>query len=248
MISPIAYSQFINSAKKKCRSHWRNSSKRSLTISSASVQNVIEGYESLHEDYYLPDPPACFGVGYRLTDEYGHHRETLQEGIKTACRESSRMLGEKLKTTIANFARSRPPQRRALAVDFAEHIAKDISPFVRDLITYEAHMSHPKPLDFVTEHFGKEAHASLRIFKVSRDVKMVRLEHDIHGYMNGQCTETEAACEAGIWLALRPTPEQDMIVVELTEEDAVILSQGIATDKPLSPTSFSKARLKPYWS
>ena len=51
----------------------------------AGITQTIEGYESLFDDFYIPEPAECFGVGYQLPKGYGHHRETLMEGIKSAC-------------------------------------------------------------------------------------------------------------------------------------------------------------------
>ena len=209
-----------------------------------TLDSVIEGYEDLHSAYYLPEPSACFGVGYKLSNDYGHHSETVIEGLKSACPETTRKLGEKLLTIVPQFLGSTRPERRGIGIRFADYMDQNSEPFMRDLATYEAHMAHPKPIDFVTEHFAKKTYTSLRIFEASHDVEVVQLSHDIHGFMNGQCDENNALKELSVWLALRPTPSQDMLVVELTKEDAQILRDGIATRKPIAAASISQEALQ----
>ena len=189
----------------------------------AGVDHAIAGYQALFEDFYIPEPEACFGVGYHLPAGHGHHGDTLKEGLETACPQGTRRLGDRLKTIVGQFARKRKPVRRALALEFTEQMVGALAPFERDLLIYEAHMAHPKPLDFLTEHFGKTPHSKLRTFVVSQDVSFIQLEYDIHAFLNG--VKTLEVCEVPhpVNLALRPTPDQDMIVVELSLEDYEVL-------------------------
>jgi hypothetical protein len=204
------------------------------------VEQAIEGYESLFEDYYVPDPDACFGVGYQLPSGYGHHGDTIKEGLETACPQSTRKLGERLKTLVGQFTARRAPVRRGIAREFSDEMNSELSPFERDLLKYESCMAHPKPLDFLTEHFGKTAHSKLRTFLVSLDVDFMQLQYDIHGYLNGVKTLEECAITHPVNLALRPTPDQDMIVVELSEQDFTVLNTSASHDSIISGAQLSK--------
>lgn len=211
--------------------------------SESGIEHAISGYQDLFEDFYIPEPEACFGVGYQLPGGYGHHHETLKEGLETACPQSSRRLGERLKTMVRQFASQRPPVRRPLALEFSDHVAPELSPFERDLFIYESHMAHPKPIDFLTEHFGKNAASKLRTFTVSTDVSFIQLEYDIHAYINGVKTLETSEVPHPVNLVLRPTPEQDMIVVELSGDDYLVLKSSADAQSIIPGASISEVAL-----
>ena len=207
------------------------------------IEHAIQGYEALFEDYYVPEPDACFGVGYKLPSGYGHHGDTIKEGLETACPQSTRRLGERLKTLVGQFTARRSSVRRGIAREFTDEVAGALSPFERDLLKYESCMAHPKPLDFLTEHFGKTAHSKLRTFLVSLDVDCVQLEYDIHAFLNGVKSLEECEIPHPVNLVLRPTPDQDMIVVELSIQDYIVLKTSADEGAVISGAQLSENAL-----
>ena len=153
---------------------------------------------------------------------YGH-RETLMEGIKSACPESAKTLGERLKKITTTFSSQRPVIRRGVALEFAAYSQAHVSAFEASLLAYEAMMASPLPIDFITEHFGKNTHSKWRTFLVSDDVSFLKLDYDVHAYLSGLRSLEESQHPKPVNLVMRPTPDQDALVVELSNEDFSVL-------------------------
>ncbi|MGB0645571.1 MAG: hypothetical protein ACPGQS_00275 [Bradymonadia bacterium] len=207
------------------------------------INHAIEAYESLFDDFYIPPPAECFGVGYQLPKGYGHHHETLMEGIKSACPESTKALGERLKTMTTSFSSQRTAIRRGLALEFAAYSTAHVSAFEASLLAYEAMMAHPLPIDFVTEHFGKVAHSKWRTFLVGDDVSFLSLDYDIHAYLSGLRSLEESQRPKPVNLVMRPTPDQDALVIELSDEDFSVLKTSAAKREIIPGGRLSKESL-----
>jgi hypothetical protein len=112
----------------------------------AGIQDAINGYESLCNEWHLPEPDDLFAVGYALANGYGRSQRQVTAGIQSALPSTLELL-EDSDASVAEFLANDAPLRVPLGRRFAAFLALNHSRVVADVARYEAAIIYPRAAD-----------------------------------------------------------------------------------------------------
>jgi hypothetical protein len=196
--------------------------------------SIVNQYQSLCEEWTLPDPMQMFAVGYDLGNGLNLGWDVYQacEGIKSACPWTAKVLGEEgLYEQVNAFCAwdLQNPQRVPIAKRFAQFLANTASGPLSDLVHYEAGLMHPEPPDTMGISLGwTEPEGDL--VKRANGTEILHLSVDIDRLIEAIQIEEEKGEEIDV-------PERDyhllminqaggeMLVLEISKEASQALER-----------------------
>jgi hypothetical protein len=152
----------------------------------APITAAVAGYESLFEDFELPEPGDLFAVGYRLGD-LGLARDQIADGLMSACGSSIERLrfSGTFESHLDTFLERLAPSRRPLSRRFFDHVRGAIDPETRGLMALEVAITDAEPPDPAELALGFDA-VDLRdgdTLTLARGVELVRCGFDAGGLL-----------------------------------------------------------------
>jgi hypothetical protein len=111
---------------------------------------VIKLYQSLHEEFFIPEPEEVFALGYPLEGGWGSDVKQLTRGVASACPTLELALGaEGLHEQVEGFAvwDLAHPTRAPISRRFARYLQETGAGALSDLARYEAAINDPEPPD-----------------------------------------------------------------------------------------------------
>lgn len=126
-----------------------------LSRSPAELAPILQGYQELHEAFFIPEVDEFFAVGYPLSIEgsdqvFGSDYVQLYRGVDDACPSLAKALGEEgLSEQIEAFASwdLERPQRLPIGRRFSQFLKETAEGPLAELAMYEAAIQHPDPPD-----------------------------------------------------------------------------------------------------
>jgi len=105
--------------------------------------NAIRAYESISQEWELPEPSALFAVGYGLPAGYGRSETQVWDGLQSAVPVTCSGITDEVRAFVAADL----PAREPLARRFAAYLADKQPRILSDVARFEAALSAPKPPD-----------------------------------------------------------------------------------------------------
>jgi hypothetical protein len=115
-----------------------------------AIHLMIQKYQALHEEYFLPSPQQVFAVGYDLGGGWGWDESQIIAGVASACPELTQILGlDTLSEQVSAFIPwdLSQAQRVPIGKRFARFLKETAPGPLSDLASYESCIHHPDPPD-----------------------------------------------------------------------------------------------------
>ena len=115
-----------------------------------SLHLIIQRYQAVFEDFFIPEPQEVFAVGYDLGGGWGWDDGQLLDGVASSCPQLEVAIGrESLKEQVVAFSSwdLKRPRRRPIGKRFSAFLSQTARGPISDLASYEAAIHHPDPPD-----------------------------------------------------------------------------------------------------
>ena len=192
------------------------------------LDQVIQGYEAVHADWYVPDPEDVFAVGYDLAGGYGRSSKQVGEGIASAMPATWTLLGGGAMETTREFLREDGARRMPLGRRFAAWLGGRGPRSLAQLAAYEAALAHPRLLDPAATALGR-AHPRDDVVRFAPGLELLEVEFDVVEL--AQSLESGAPTvpdESPLSLIIGPRPWGEQFVAEISAKAAAALRSVIA--------------------
>jgi hypothetical protein len=162
----------------------------------AAIRDTLARYETLFEDYELPEPAEVFALGYDLPNGHGHGLGQLREGLESALGATIERLDRAgtINDLLARFVASREPSRIPLGRRFVAFLAStENDPVDLGLARLEAAIADSRVPDVAELALGFDGFAAEDedVLVLAEGVELVRAGFDAGGLlMHGSANPT----------------------------------------------------------
>jgi hypothetical protein len=160
-----------------------------MSKSPKSLHLVIQKYQTLHDEFFIPPPQQMFAVGYDLGGGWGWDLDQAVDGVISSCPELSTLLDrDELSEQVSAFIPwdLKYPRRQPIGRRFSQFLAETAQGPLADLALYESAIHHPDPPDPWAMSLGwdSEVHGLIRraqgVEVIEVSIEIDRLIEAIH--------------------------------------------------------------------
>jgi hypothetical protein len=197
------------------------------------LQAVFDGYQDLHESFFLPDPENMFAVGYPLPSSkgklpWGSDYAQLFHGIDSACPSLAKALGkEGLSEQISGFAEwdLEHPRRLPIGKRFARFLVETASGPLADLASYEAAIQHPDPPDPWSASLSWSSPEG-ELVRIAQGVEILKMSVEVDTLIKALEDEDEERDipEREHWMLICNQPGGVRRIIEISDQSAHALT------------------------
>ncbi len=208
------------------------------------LEHCIEGYESLHDDWIVPEPEAVFATGYRLPRGYGSSLTQLEAGLWQSLPTTMGLLAEEGHERIAAFSHLDTLSREAIGRRFAHFLAAETSGPIADVARFEAAKNFPRPIDISGALTDVDLIDSACLVATSSSLEISAYDIDVRAIVqsweegeNSVSTDGGepgvSALEEALNLGICSSRNGEVIIAELSLEESELLRDLLEKPRPL---------------